>query len=129
MDLENQNKNQMDARMNEIRYKMLASQINPHFLFNTLETIRMKAISSGDKEVATMLKMLAALLRYNLSVKDQCVPLIKELDSIQNYLNIQHFRFGERVSFDVATTCDVQNLMILPLLFSRPCKNEFSTTG
>lgn len=118
-------KQQIDSIQLEMRYKMLSSQINPHFLFNTLETIRMKALSSGDKEVATMLRILASLLRYNLSVEGKPVPLIKELEAIQNYLNIQHFRFGERVSYDIATTCDVQNIMILPLLIQPIVENSF----
>ena len=118
-------KHQIDSIQLEMRYKMLSSQINPHFLFNTLETIRMKALGSGDKEVATMLRILASLLRYNLSVEGKPVPLIKELDAIQNYLNIQHFRFGDRVSYDIATTCDIQNIMILPLLIQPIVENSF----
>ncbi|MCR4742154.1 MAG: histidine kinase, partial [Treponema sp.] len=83
-------------QQSEISFKMLSNQINPHFLFNTLETIRMKAISSSDKEVANMLKLLASLLRYNLSVRGQPVPLYNELEAVQNYLAIQHMRFGNR---------------------------------
>ena len=51
---QNIEKEQLAAKQNEIRYKMLATQINPHFLFNTLETIRMKSLASGEKEVAMM---------------------------------------------------------------------------
>jgi len=123
---QNIEKEQLAAKQNEIRYKMLATQINPHFLFNTLETIRMKSLASGEKEVAMMLKLLASLLRYNLSVEGKPVPLITELDAIQNYLNIQHIRFGERISFDVVTTCDVQNQMILPLLIQPLVENSIS---
>lgn len=123
---QNIEKEQLSAKQNEIRYKMLATQINPHFLFNTLETIRMKSLASGEKEVAMMLKLLASLLRYNLSVEGKPVPLITELDAIQNYLNIQHIRFGERISFDVVTTCDVQNQMILPLLIQPLVENSIS---
>lgn len=123
---QNIEKEHLAAKQNEIRYKMLATQINPHFLFNTLETIRMKSLASGEKEVAMMLKLLASLLRYNLSVEGKLVPLITELDAIQNYLNIQHIRFGERISFDVVTTCDVQNQMILPLLIQPLVENSIS---
>ena len=105
---------------------MLANQINPHFLFNTLETIRMKSIASGEKEVATMLKLLASLLRYNLGIKGQPVPLIQELEAIQNYLNIQHMRFEDRVSYDIVTMCDINNIMILPLLIQPLVENSFS---
>lgn len=117
---------QIASRQNEIRYKMLATQINPHFLFNTLETIRMKSLASGDKDVTTMLKLLASLLRYNLNVSGKNVPLIKELEAVQNYLNIQHFRFGSRISYDIITMCDVQKISVLPLLIQPLVENSFS---
>lgn len=117
---------QITSRQNEIRYKMLATQINPHFLFNTLETIRMKSLASGEKEVATMLKLLAALLRYNLNVSGKAVPLFKELEAIQNYLNIQRYRFGSRISYDIITMCDVQKITVLPLLIQPLVENSFS---
>lgn len=123
---QNIEKEQFAARQSEMSFKMLSNQINPHFLFNTLETIRMKSISSGQKEVATMLKLLASLLRYNLSVKGQPVPLIQELEAIQNYLNIQHMRFADRVSYDIVTMCDVNDIMILPLLIQPLVENSFS---
>ena len=105
---------------------MLSNQINPHFLFNTLETIRMKAISASDKEVANMLKLLASLLRYNLSVRGKPVPLYNELEAIQNCLAIQHMRFGNRISYDIVTMCDVKKLDILPLLIQPIVENSFS---
>ena len=117
---------QIASRQNEIRHKMLATQINPHFLFNTLETIRMKSLATGEKEVSTMLKLLASLLRYNLNVSGKVVPLFKELDAIQNYLNIQRYRFGSRISYDIITMCDVQKLMVLPLLIQPLVENSFS---
>ena len=113
-------------QQSEISFKMLSNQINPHFLFNTLETIRMKAISASDKEVANMLKLLASLLRYNLSVRGKPVPLYNELEAIQNYLAIQHMRFGNRISYDIVTMCDVNKLDILPLLIQPIVENSFS---
>lgn len=117
---------QVVSRQNEIRYKMLATQINPHFLFNTLETIRMKSLASGDKDVSTMLKLLASLLRYNLNISGKTVSLYTELDAVQNYLNIQKFRFGSRISYDIITMCDVQKISVLPLLIQPLVENSFS---
>ncbi len=122
---QNLEKEQIAARQSEMSFKMLSNQINPHFLFNTLETIRMKSLATGDKEIATMLKILASLLRYNLSVKGKPVPLLDEIKAIQNYLDIQHMRFGERISYDVVTMCDISNLMILPLLIQPIVENSF----
>ena len=123
---QNIEKQQLAARQNEIRFKMLSTQINPHFLFNTIETIRMKALSSGQKEIATMLRMLASLLRYNLSVKGSPVPLSKELDAVDNYLKIQQMRFGSRVSYEVLVTGNQDDVMVLPLLIQPLVENSFS---
>ena len=123
---QNIEKQQLAARQNEIRFKMLSTQINPHFLFNTIETIRMKALSSGQKEIATMLRMLASLLRYNLSVKGSPVPLSKELEAVDNYLKIQQMRFGSRVSYEVLVTGNQDDVMVLPLLIQPLVENSFT---
>jgi two-component system, sensor histidine kinase YesM len=114
------------ARQNDMRFKMLAAQINPHFLFNTLEHIRMKALAAEDKDVAYMLKLLAKILRYNLSVKGDCVPLISEIETVSNYLEIQHKRFANRISYDIMLLCDVRKIQILPLLIQPIVENSFT---
>lgn len=124
--VQNLEKEQLSARQSEISLKMLTNQINPHFLFNTLETIRMKVIASGEKEVATMLKLLASLLRYNLSIKGKPCPLSDEINAVQSYLTIQHMRFGDRVSYDIVTLCDINNINILPFLIQPIVENSFS---
>ena len=58
----------------KMEFKMLASQINPHFLYNTLETIRMKAYTVGDKEVATAIKLLGKSMRYVLKITALRLP-------------------------------------------------------
>ena len=115
----------LKASQNEIRFKMLSAQINPHFLFNAIETIRMKALSSGDKDIASMLRMLASLLRYNLSVKGKPVPLEQELEAVNNYLKIQQMRFGNRVSYELLVTGDQTKVQILPLIIQPLVENSF----
>ena len=89
------------SRQREAEFKMLASQINPHFLFNTLESIRMKARACGDTEVADMVKMLAKLMRHSIEVRDSLVPVKDELALTEYYLKLQHYRFGNAVQFAV----------------------------
>lgn len=89
------------SRQREAEFKMLASQINPHFLFNTLESIRMKARACGDTEVADMVKMLAKLMRHSIEVRDSLVPVKDELALTEYYLKLQHYRFGDAVQFTV----------------------------
>ncbi|MCR5218179.1 sensor histidine kinase [Treponema sp.] len=119
-------KEQLTARQNDIRFKMLSAQINPHFLFNTLEHIRMKALSCEDKDVPYMLKILTKILRYNLSVKDENVLLSQEIEIVGNYLDIQHKRFGERISFDIVPLCEIKNIKIIPLLIQPLVENCFA---
>jgi two-component system, sensor histidine kinase YesM len=124
--VQNIEKEKLLSKQNEIRLKILTTQMNPHFLFNTLETIRMKSLASGDKEVSTMLKLLASLLRYNLTSKGKLVPLTEEINAIQNYLNIQHIRFGDRVTYDVITMCEIKDCKILPFILQPLVENSFS---
>ena len=72
-----------------MEYKMLSSQINPHFLYNTLEALRMRAIAEKDRDVATGIKLLGKSLRYVLdNTGTVSVPLQQELDYIENYIRI-----------------------------------------
>ena len=104
------------SRQREAEFKMLASQINPHFLFNTLESIRMKARACGDTEVADMVKMLAKLMRHSIEVRDSLVPVKDELALTEYYLKLQHYRFGDAVQFAVTAEPGCEQLFILPLV-------------
>lgn len=124
--IRNLEKEQLLARQNDIRFKMLSAQINPHFIFNTLEHIRMKALESSDKDVPHMLRLLAKILRYNLSVSGTSVPLFQEIEIVNNYLEIQHKRFENRISYDIMLLCDARKINILPLLIQPIIENSFS---
>ena len=120
------NQEQLLSRQNDIRFKMLASQINPHFLFNTLETIRMQALADGNRNVAHTIKLLAKILRHNLDVSESPVAITEEIEAVSNYLDIQHLRFSNRVSYDIIFMTDVTNIGILPLLIQPLVENSFS---
>lgn len=83
----------------------LQSQINPHFLFNALESIRMHSFLKGEDETATMVGKLAIMERQNVEWGKDFVSIGKEMESIEAYLVIQGYRFGDRLSFDI----DVEN--------------------
>lgn len=118
-------KEQLSNRQREVEFKMLASQINPHFLYNTLETIRMKAHCNKQVEIANIVKMLAKLMRRNLEVSDKLVTLESEIELVKSYLEIQKFRFGERVSYKINVSCDIQKYEVLPLLLQPVVENAF----
>ncbi len=113
-------------RQQEMEFKMLASQINPHFLYNTLETIRMKAFTAGDREVATAVKLLGKSMRYVLeNVGTSFSTLEKELDHVDVYMMIQHLRFGDRILYErkVEEGLDLSAYQILPLLLQPVVEN------
>lgn len=76
----------------------LQSQINPHFLYNTLEAIRMKAISNGDKEVGKMLYGLAVIFRSQIK-ESNIITVAKELHYCKKYLELFEFRYQGRFCF------------------------------
>ena len=108
-----------------MQFEMLASQINPHFLYNTLETIRMKALCSGEVELAQVVKMLSKLLRRNLEVSERSVTIASEIEMMKAYLAIQKFRFGERIAYEIECETGVEKYQILPLLLQPIIENAF----
>lgn len=110
----------------QMEFKMLSSQINPHFLYNTLETIRMRALKAGNREVANAVKLLGKSMRYVLSNTTTSVTsLDKELDYIKTYLAIQKLRFHDRVNYTLKTDPDLNlsNYQIMPLLIQPIVEN------
>ena len=79
----------------------LQSQINPHFLYNTLDTIRGQAMCDDNIEVANMIETLASFFRYSISRKGNLVTLRDELNNINNYMRIQQYRFNNRFSLEI----------------------------
>lgn len=111
--------NRLEVMQREIKLKMLASQINPHFLFNALESIRMRAHIQGEKEIARIVQLLGKLIRRNLELGNRHTSLKSELDMVRSYLEIQKFRHGERLHYELAAEPDTL-LVLLPPLIVQP---------
>lgn len=102
------------------------SQINPHFLYNTLETIRMKAFKANDREVARAIKLLGKSMRYVLeNTGTSFTTLSKELEHIKVYLDIQKLRFTDKFDSEIEVMEDIDpgKLLILPLLLQPVVEN------
>lgn len=107
--------NQKNAEM-----KQLQSQINPHFLYNTLEVIRMKAICSGNKDVGKMLYNLAVLFRSQLKESD-VITIQRELDYCKKYLELFKLRYDERFSYEIICNkelvdCNIIKFILQPII-------------
>ena len=83
----------------ESEIKMLQAQINPHFLFNTLNTLKWIALMNDDKPVSSGLSALAKLLRNTIIDSNEFITIREEIDNIKSYIVIQKLRYGD--SFDV----------------------------
>jgi two-component system sensor histidine kinase YesM len=120
-------KEKLKSYQKEVEFKMLSSQINPHFLYNTLETIRMKAYCNGDKEIADIVKKLGKIMRRNLEASGKKVMLQSELNLIGDYLEIQSMRFEGMVKYNlnINEDIDVGKYEILPLLLQPIVENAF----
>ncbi len=111
----------------QIEFKMLQSQINPHFLYNTLETIRMNALSSGNTEIATSIKLLGKSMRYVLeNTIYNTTTLEKELTYVKTYIDIQNIRFDNNITYNLEypEELELSNIQILPLLLQPIVENS-----
>lgn len=94
---------------NQAEYQMLQSQINPHFLYNTLEGIRGEAVIKGVESIAEMTEALSTFFRYNIQNTSDLVMLEDELENAKNYFFIQQFRFNNRLDLKIIKEDDDEN--------------------
>ncbi|MBP5732799.1 MAG: sensor histidine kinase, partial [Lachnospiraceae bacterium] len=98
---------EMDLAKQNAELLALHSQINPHFLFNALESIRMHSLLKDEKETAEMVGRLAVMERTYVNWGDDMVPVSKEMDFVEAFLSLQKYRFGDRLNYqlDVEEDC------------------------
>lgn len=109
----------------EMKFRVLLNQVNPHFLYNTLESIRSVAICDGEKgldQIAAMTASLAKYFRYNISYSNDLVTLADEIENINQYMFIQRFRFSDRFRLEIKYNCDRDAALkiTLPKLILQP---------
>lgn len=83
----------------ETEFKALQAQINPHFLYNTLESVNWLAKLNGQPQISSMVEALGFLLRNSMSLKDSLITVGQEIDIVRHYVKIQQYRFAERLDF------------------------------
>lgn len=88
---------ELEKSLKEMELKALLNQINPHFLFNTLNTIEMLAMMEGARQTPKIVHSLAQLFRHNLYAGSDLVSIRQEINSVNSYLTIQRYRFGSRL--------------------------------
>lgn len=120
----NEKNSKLEIAQREIKLKMMASQIHPHFLFNALESIRMNAHLKGEKEIANIVRLLGKLMRKNLEVGRERAPLKEEIEMIRSYLEIQKFRYEERLMYEIDFDSNAAEILIPPLIIQPLVENS-----
>ena len=88
-------------RKRKAELDMLQAQINPHFLFNVLNSIRMKVLGKGDKESANMISSLSKLLRMTIDKNKETITFREEIQIVLDFINIMNMRQKEQVNVEI----------------------------
>lgn len=121
------NEQKLINHQQQMEMEILSSKINPHFLYNTLETIRMKAFDVDDLEVAEAVKLLGKYMRHNLESTGERITLDVDITFIDIYLKIQSLRFNARINTEIFVAPDIKTnqILILPLLIQPLIENAY----
>lgn len=115
---------EMEREKKDMQIKILYSQIKPHFLYNTLESIRMMSLVEEKELVSKAIKALADIFRYNTSKEADKVTVLDEVLHVKNYFLLQKLRLGEKVEL----ICDIdENLLngkMLPFMLQPIVENS-----
>lgn len=99
----------MELSVQQSQYLALQNQINPHFLYNTLDAIRSDALIAGEIRIADTIEALSTFFAYTISNMDQLATLDEELGHVRDYFYIQKYRFEERLNLQIEDWGDVED--------------------
>ncbi|MBY9080698.1 sensor histidine kinase [Paenibacillus sp. HN-1] len=120
----NHQRNLALQRQSEIKFKMLASQINPHFLFNSLESIRMESHIRKQDDIAEAIWLLSTLLRSSLEAGNDNIPLREELERVRCYLDIEKFRYEDRLEYRLTVDPELADIPVPPMIIQPLVENS-----
>ncbi|MBB6670701.1 sensor histidine kinase [Cohnella nanjingensis] len=114
-------KKDLELQRRRAQLHALQSQINPHFLFNTLETLRMRSLIKGEEETARIIGRLSKIFRRSLSWGSDWIPVRQELELIESFLDIQKYRFGDKLAYRIqvgegAESYRIPKMILLPFV-------------
>ncbi len=112
---------ELEKETNQAKLLALQEQVNPHFMFNALESIRLKAMKKGERETAAMIKYMAKMFRNLLDWKDNIITLREEIRFLDEFFHIQNYRFEDEFSYEIDVTeqayeCLIPKMMLQPLV-------------
>ena len=110
---------EMNQSLKEAQFLSLQSQINPHFLFNTLNTISRTSMFEKAPETVKLIESLSNIFRYTLNKQSHIVSLAEEIDILNEYMYIQNVRYGDRLKFKTQINTDISKIK-LPFFTLQP---------
>jgi two-component system sensor histidine kinase YesM len=110
-------KKELELRQRQAQLHALHSQINPHFLFNALETIRMRSLMKGEAQTAKTIQNMAKIFRKSILWKRSFVTIREELDLIECFLEIQKYRFDSKLEYHIEVDQAVMDIEIPKMAF------------
>jgi two-component system sensor histidine kinase YesM len=114
---------QANMRRKDAEYKALLMQINPHFLYNTLEAIGSLSAQKRSDEVIDVTEWLGQMLRYSLRADSDLVKLRDEMQYIRDYVSIMKIRFGDRIRVDIQDSPESGNALIVKFILQPLVEN------
>ena len=105
--------------------KMLRSQINPHFLYNALQSIGTLALKSNATQVYKLLTSLAVMMRYSMNVKEDIVTFAAEVKHVKSYLLLQKQRFSEQFVYELDIEKEVEHILVPKMILQPIIENCF----
>ena len=114
---------QEQEQKRKIELKALQSQINPHFLYNTLDSIIWMAEGKKNKEVVLMTASLARLLRQSISIENELVTIGQEVEYVRSYLTIQKMRYKDKLEFEINVDPRITHAQIIRLVLQPIVEN------
>lgn len=112
-------------RQKNAQFLALRTQINPHFLFNTLESIRIKAILNGDDAVADMVKLLAKMFRTSLDSDKKNYKVQDEMEHVRSYIRLQNIRFDDVITLEEEIEPKLYQAQMMSIIFQPVVENCF----
>ena len=105
-------KNALELSKKQAELNALMSQVNPHFIYNSLESICMRSMIKGERETAEIVRSMSLLFREMSTWENDIRSIKEELDFVKRYLQIQKYRFGDKITYSIELSSDCYELLI-----------------
>ncbi len=122
--IDSEYKSKLAAR--DAEFRAMQSQINPHFVYNTLQLIGGMSLETGDHRIYDLTTTFSDILHYSLSFDQEVVPLKEEIRYLEKYISIQNQRFSGRISFENQVNSEDMDTLVPKLILQPILENSFS---